>query len=178
MSNRTLVTGFGDFGAVVGNPSAKLAQDCGRPFKVLEVSYKAVDEFIAQLDASTFDHLLMMGVATGRDRFSIELFARNWKSNAPDVRGVQAEGRIDEQAPLLLESELWNGENTSKIVISDHHVSISMDAGEYLCNYLYFRALSKLPPSQVGFVHVPAESRLPIETQMESLKAILAEIED
>jgi pyroglutamyl-peptidase len=178
MRDRTLVTGFGAFGSVLDNPSAKLARESGRPFKVLEVAYEAADEFISSLDNTAFDRLLLMGVANSRDKFSVELFARNWRGKSADVRGVRAEGRIDEDAPLLLESELWNPENTSKIVVSDSHIRISMDAGDYLCNYVYYRAMQKIPINKVGFLHVPPESKMPLETQMESLQGILAELEE
>ncbi len=49
MRRGTLVTGFGPFLSVVQNPSGLLAQGCGRPSEMLEVSYACVDEFLRRL---------------------------------------------------------------------------------------------------------------------------------
>jgi len=177
MSDRTFVTGFGAFRDIADNPSAKLAGACGRPFQVLEVAYLAVDDFIAGLQAASFDRLLMLGIASGRDRMTPELFARNWIGKSKDMRGFGLEGRIEESAPLLLESTLWTPEIVSEIVAYDPHTRISMSAGDYLCNYISYRALQRFPDKKVGFLHVPSEDKLPLDLQEPSLKKILEIIE-
>jgi pyroglutamyl-peptidase len=177
MSQRTFVTGFKAFGAVVDNPSAKLAQASGRPFQTLEVAYRAVDDFLAGLDASTFDRLLMIGVASGRDRITPELLARNFIGKTLDVRGYAPEGLIDLKGETLLESTLWKAEIVSEVVAFIPHTRLSMDAGHYLCNYISYRALQHFPAKQVGFLHVPAEDKLPIEVQLDTLQRIFAIIE-
>ena len=177
MSDRTFVTGFGAFGSVTDNPSAKLAESCGRPFQVLEVAYSAADEFLAGLSPDSFDRLLMLGVASGRDRLTPELFARNFIGPAKDVRGYVVEGAIEEGAPLLFESTLWTPDVVSEIVAYDPHTKISMDAGEYLCNYISYRALQRFPDKRVGFLHVPPVEKLPLEVQKVTLGRILGLIE-
>ena len=174
MSDRTFVTGFGAFRDIGENPSAKLAGASGCPFQVLEVSYRAVDDFIAGLNPNSFDRLLMLGVAAGRDRLTPELFARNWIGKSADVRGYAPMGRIEEDAPLLFESTLWTPEIASEIVAFDPHTRISMDAGDYLCNYISYRALQRFPDKKVGFLHVPGVDKLLLDKQSESLTKILA----
>lgn len=177
MSDRTFVTGFKAFLNVRDNPSAKLAESCGRPFQALEVAYRAVDDFLGGLDPICFDRLLMIGVAKGRDRVTPELYARNSIGKSKDVRGYAPEGVIDPNGDLLLESTLWTPEVISEIVAFDSHTKISMDAGRYLCNYISYRALQKFPEKKVGFLHVPSEDKLSIENQMLSLQKILEIIE-
>lgn len=174
---RTLVTGFGDFGTVTGNPSAVLAKACGRPYDVIEVAYRAADDFLSGLEAGSFDRLLMLGVAAGRDRLALELFARNMIGRARDVRGNAPEGYIEEGAPLLLESTLWTPEIASEIVAYDPRTRMSWDAGTYLCNYLAYRALQRFPGKALGFLHVPGIERMPLDQQQEALRRILEVIE-
>ena len=177
MSDRTFVTGFKAFLNVNDNPSAKLAESCGRPFQTLEVAYRAVDDFLAGIDPSTFDRLLMIGVAAGRDRITPELYARNTIGKSKDVRGYAPEGLIDPNGETLLQSTLWTPEIASEIVAFDPHTKISMDAGRYLCNYISYRALQLFPQKRVGFLHIPIEEKLPLDTQSASLKRILEIIE-
>jgi pyrrolidone-carboxylate peptidase len=56
-------------------------------------------------------------------------------------------------------------------------VSSSADAGCYLCNYLYYRALRRLPGKRVGFVHVPPLDVLPFEDQRRVLAGLIDRIE-
>ena len=49
----------------------------------------------------------------------------------------------------------------------------SVDAGGYLCNYLYFQSLKKLQNTDVGFLHVPPESAIPLPMQLEIVREIL-----
>lgn len=173
---RTFVTGFGPFGTVTDNPSGRLAEGCGRPFEVLEVAYDAADAFLARLDPEGFDTLLMLGVATARDRIMPELMARNWKGEVPDVRGKSLPGPIEEGEPLLLESTLWNAHLVAGLSVSPG-LFASMDAGNYLCNYLSYRAMRRFPERRVGFLHVPPFEKVPQEAQAATLAQILAAVE-
>ncbi len=173
---RIFVTGFGPFGAVTENPSAILAETCGRPFEVLEVAYAAADEFVNRLDPASFDALLMLGVATGRHEPTPELFARNWKGEVPDVRGVNVPGPIEEGQPLLIESTLWDPHLLAHLEVHPG-LHTSLDAGSYLCNYLSYRALRRFPEKRVGFLHIPPFERMDREKQVEILKHVLEKIE-
>ena len=177
MSDRTLVTGFKAFQNVSDNPSAKLAESCGRPFQKLEVAYRAVDDFLGGLDPTSFDRLLMLGVAAGRDRITPELYARNSIGKTKDVRGYAPEGLINPNGEALLEATLWTPDAVSEIVAFDPHTKISMDAGRYLCNYISYCALQKFPEKRIGFLHVPAEDKVSLDIQKTSLNRILDIIE-
>ncbi len=173
---RTLVTGFGPFGTVTDNPSGRLAETCGRPFHLLEVAYEAADAFIETLSPEGFDTLLMLGVATRRDRITPELFARNWRGEVADVRGQAESKPIEEGQPLLLESTLWNAHLLAQVEIG-LGLFASMDAGSYLCNYLSYRALRHFKAKRVGFLHVPPFEKVPQARQAEVLAGVLKAIE-
>ena len=56
--------------------------------------------------------------------------------------------------------------------------SISNDAGCYLCNYIYYQALRRLPPNVgVGFVHVPPLAVLPLDEQRLQLSRLIDAVE-
>lgn len=172
---RIFVTGFGPFGTVTENPSARLAETCGQPFEVLEVAYAAADAFVERLDPNSFDALLMLGVAVGRHEPTPELFARNWRGAVPDVHGIDIPGPIEEGQPLLLEATLWDPHLLAALEV-DLGLHTSLDAGSYLCNYLSYRALRKFPDKKVGFLHIPTFKAMKEERQVEILKGVIQKI--
>lgn len=113
----------------------------------------------------------------GRDKISLELYARNSIGRHKDVRGEGQMGAIEPNGPILLDATIWTPENCSEIVAHDSNARISMDAGAYLCNYVSYRALQRFPNKKVGFLHVPADKKMPIEEQAKSLRRILEILE-
>jgi pyroglutamyl-peptidase len=170
------VTGFGPFSDVLHNPSSILARESGHPFEVLEVSYRAADQFIEGISTSDYDFVLLMGVARGRSQLCPELLARNAKSGV-DIEGVDSTGPIEVGAPEVLSSGLWT-RRLLELIKSRHPDKLiaSEDAGRYLCNYLYYRALRKLTTVPVGFLHVVATEVVSIANQQLILRDILGEL--
>jgi pyroglutamyl-peptidase len=161
MSRRTLVTGFLPFGPHRVNPSALLAETSGRPFELLEVSYAAVDRFLDSVHARrhAFDRLLMLGLRGSGAAIEIERLARNLVGPDPDVRGeVRGPGLVEPDAPQTISETLFGPSAFSAASWSD-------DAGCYLCNYVFYRALRRLPDKRVGFVHVPPHNVIPFPAQ-------------
>jgi len=168
------VTGFGPFGTVQDNPSAKIAESLNQPHEVLEVSYRAVDTFLNRLDPESFDLWLMLGVAASRPKLSLELFGRNVRHGA-DVLGDAKDGSIDPSGPLLLFSTIWSPELVADVMFfGRQQVATSMDAGNYLCNYILYRGLSRFPNKHVGFLHVVVPERVEIQRQVEIARFALA----
>jgi len=169
------VTGFLAFEGFEFNPSATIAERCGRPFALIEVSYAAVDDYLASLDASRFDQLLLTGVAGRSTRMRVERFARNVVDARVDVRHfTRGPGPIDPLGLAELRGTLWTDS------ICDRATDVrcgSDDAGGYLCNYIYYRALQMFPGKRVGFLHVAPEEHLPIDRQLHVLSELLAELE-
>ena len=175
--DRTLVTGFLAFEGFDVNPSALLAEQCGRRFALIEVSYSAVDVFLEQLDPHSFDRWLMLGVAGKSSRMRTENFGRNVIGQRVDMTGCATCGPIEDAGPAQIAGTLWT---CSPTFASDTSVRRpSDDAGDYLCNYIYYRALRRFDGmnKQIGFLHVPPLERMPLERQLPELKQILREIE-
>lgn len=167
-STRTLVTGFGPFGSFAANPSSQLAAECCRPFQILEVSYAAVDQFLNELSAESFNLLVMLGVAGQSQRMRFELTARNWVGTTPDMRGITlGPGPIDPAAPSQLSIA------TPLTIPQSEHWEQSVDAGEYICNYIYFRVQQRFPEKRLYFIHVPPFEAMSLEIQLAELGLLL-----
>jgi len=178
--SRTFVTGFGPFLDVTENPSATIAEAVanakGRPYRILEVSFEAVEEFLISLDPDSFDRLVLLGVADSRKQVMPELFARNYIGHAKDVRGNDRMGPIEEGGPLLIEGTLWSNELLSAEITSPD-IEVSLDAGTYLCNYIYYRALRTLPGKRIGFCHVPGVAHLAVARSTELVGHLIDDVE-
>lgn len=169
---RTLVTGFGPFGAIAENPSSQLARQSQRSFRTLEVDYAAVDQFIQELSPDSFDVLVMIGVARLASRMRLETTARNKIGLDADVRGiVLGPGPIDPVGPATttIASTMNSPQND--------YWEPSDNAGEYLCNYVYYRALQKFRDKRVCFVHVPPFTEIPAPVQQAELESFLTALE-
>jgi len=105
--------------------------------------------------------------------FHLERVARNEIGPTPDVRGfVRGPAAIEPGGPVALATTLFNH---STPALASH--AGSDDAGWYLCNYLYYRALRRFPDRRVGFVHVPPLEILPLDAQQDQLARLLEVIE-
>ena len=173
MSDRLLVTGFLPFGGFDVNPSALLSASCGRRHELIEVAFDAVDTFVDRIvSADGFDTLLMFGMRSrGATGFELERRALNVISPRPDTRHhVRGPAPIDPDGPPELASTLFTSPQLPVGRFSD-------DAGRYLCNYAYYRALRALPNKRIGFVHVPPIDVMPIEEQRDALKQLIHHVE-
>jgi pyrrolidone-carboxylate peptidase len=177
MPERTLVTGFGPFLDVTDNPSSRVAEGCGRSFAVLPVSYDAVEDFIFHLDPDGFDRLLLIGVAPSRQHICAELFARNTYGRVPYIQGSTRVGAIQADQALLLGSTLFGDDVLSDLLVHHPKVRMSLDAGSYLCNFAYFKALAAFPAKQVGFLHIPSLTTIDLDEQLAIVDELLRSLE-
>lgn len=147
-----LITGFGPFQDIQSNPSAEIAQQLGLPYAILEVSFSAVDEFLRELDPGSFDRWLMIGVHGSAELPIYETRARNAIGPSPDVQGlILGPGSIDPSGPPALAHTLFAN-------FEPENGGWGVDAGAYLCNYLFYRGLRQFPEKKIGFLHIPRES--------------------
>jgi pyroglutamyl-peptidase len=166
-----LITGFGPFPGAPLNPTELLLARLARRRRpalmrvraihhVFPTSYAAVD---AQLPALLKQHhpdaILMFGLAARTKDIRIEMQARNRRAQAfPDIDGAAStRGTIKSGAHTL------HGRAPFTRLLAAAHAAglrarLSRDAGSYLCNYVYWRALEAARPDGPGviaFVHVP-----------------------
>lgn len=171
MRIRWLVTGYGPFAGVPYNHTGGLALSLGTRAAVLEVSYAAVDAFLERLDPDTFDAWLALGHDMRATKVKLETVGRNTKGR-PDVRGVSGGGEaIEPGGPPTCVSRLLSGCNPGP------EYDVSDNAGDYLCNYVLFRAQRRFPPKPVGFLHLPPPDVLPLATQRQQITSLLQNLE-
>jgi pyroglutamyl-peptidase len=169
-----LITGFGPFPTAPFNPTQALVAALKRTRRpmladvkiathIFRTSYAAVDRDLPKLLAEHRpDVLLMFGLAARTRYIRIETHARAARSRLlADVDGVLplaatagTSGALRARAPvipLLLAARRTGAD-----------IRLSRDAGRYLCNHLYRRALEAAAPETPGiavFVHVPKVAR-------------------
>jgi pyroglutamyl-peptidase len=167
---RIVLAGFGAFPGVSFNPSAALVDALARRRRpaltgavftthIFATSYAAVDRDLPKLFAEKPDLVLIFGVAGRRRYLSIETRARNAQSVLyPDVSGHRPEhGTIARGKPAALPGNAPFVRLLGAVRPSGFPARLSRDAGRYLCNYVYWRALAKArgTPTRVQFVHIP-----------------------
>jgi pyroglutamyl-peptidase len=167
---RVLLLGFGPFPGAPFNPSAVLVNalacrrrpvlaDAVRTTHVFATTYAAVDRDLPKLLAQKPDIVLMFGLAGRRRHLCIETRARNAVSVLyPDASGHRPQSGVivpGDQAALRGKAPF------AELLGALRHCSIparlSRDAGRYLCNYAYWRALERAPGGRplVQFIHIP-----------------------
>jgi len=170
---RVLLIGFGPFPGAPLNPSALLVKSLARRRRpafaeivrtthVFATTYAAVDRDLPKLLAAGPDIVLMFGVAGRRRHLCIETRARNAISLLfPDASGYRPrQGIIAPGEPAALRGAAPFARLLGAVRASTVPARLSRDAGRYLCNYAYWRALegSRDGRPLVQFVHVPGVS--------------------
>jgi pyroglutamyl-peptidase len=174
---RVLITGFGPFPGAPFNPSAALAKALARrrrpAFAALERSthifatiYASADRDLPKLFAEQKpDIVLMFGLAGRRRHPCIETRARNAVSLLfPDASGRRPlQGAIELRGPAARKGNAPFMSLAGATRTSAAPARLSRDAGRYLCNYLYWRALEQAHDGRplVQFVHIPPVSNKP-----------------
>ena len=164
---RVLITGFGPFPGAPFNPSAALAKALARrrrpalagierALHVFATTYASVDRDLPNLLAQKPDIVLMFGVAGRRRQLCIETQARNAVSLLfPDACGYRPlRGVIKLHGPA---ARTGNAPFVRLAGAAGTKARLSRDAGRYLCNYVYWRALEQVRGGRplAQFVHIP-----------------------
>jgi pyroglutamyl-peptidase len=165
-----LLIGFGPFPGAPFNPSAALVKalarrrrpilaDTVRTTHVLATTYAAVDRDLPGLFAEQPDIVLMFGLAGRRRHVSVETRARNAASVLfPDASGQRPPRNV---IALGGPRARYGAAPTAYLLAALRACSVparlSRDAGRYLCNYAYWRALERAHGGHplVQFIHIP-----------------------
>ena len=168
---RVLVTGFGSFPGVPANPTEELVQasaaraqtlsEAELHYALLPVEYQALPARLAAIGREfTPDVALHYGVSRSATAVTLERTARNLCCTVkPDnARYVPAAAIIHEGAETL-PSSLPLEAMADALKRCGLPACVSDDAGDYLCNYLFYLSRSgQIPsfaPGYAGFIHVP-----------------------
>jgi pyroglutamyl-peptidase len=173
MTATILLTGFGPFPGAPFNPTGPLVTELARRrtpalrnirrvAHVFATSYESVDrELPALLARERPAALVLFGLASRRRHIRIETRARNALTGAvPDASGwLPAASMIIPGARTALSLRAPAQRLVAAVRAAGMSATLSVDAGNYLCNYLCWRAGEAAErdgvPRLVAFVHVP-----------------------
>jgi pyroglutamyl-peptidase len=165
-----LVTGFEPFGGEAVNASWEAARRldgwrCGDHVAVavmLPCVYDAsVDAFAEAFERLKPHAALMTGQAARRGLVCVERFARNvGNATTPDNRGRLKAAAEFNDGPERLDATVPAAEIVRAIRNAGLPARASTNAGDYVCNHLYYGALAFVrrvsPETPVVFLHLPA----------------------
>jgi len=168
---RVVLAGFGPFPGAPVNPSGALAKalvrsrrsalaGLDRSAHIFATNYAAVDRSLPKLFAEKPDVVLVFGLAGRRREVCIETRARNAVSVLfPDAsKHRPSRSVIKLGGPPALTGRGPFAQLAAAVRARNVPVRLSRDAGGYLCNYVYWRALERAPKGHplVQFVHIPS----------------------
>jgi pyroglutamyl-peptidase len=160
---KVLLTGFEPFGTATSNPSGEIVKQISGDnivTAILPVAYTQSGERLLQLIAEhNPDVVICLGQAEGRTQITPEKVA----INLDDARLADNEGvlrndvKIIENGPDAYFSTLPVNEIVEAIKAKGVPATVSLSAGAFLCNHVFYVAQNKFAGTKVrsGFVHVP-----------------------
>ena len=160
---KVLLTGFEPFGKATQNPSAEIVKQISGDnivTAILPVAYaQSADALLMLIEQHKPDVVISLGQAEGRTQITPERIA----INLDDALLADNEGviRIDEPilvgGPVAYESTLPVKAFVKAINDSGIPAAVSLSAGAFLCNHIFYVMQNKFAGTSVrsGFVHVP-----------------------
>jgi pyroglutamyl-peptidase len=188
---KILLTGFEPFGKATLNPSGEIVKQISGEnivTAILPVAYAKSAERLMQLIAEHNPEVVIcLGQAEGRTQITPERIA----INLDDARLADNEGVIRNEMPILLdgpvayESTLPIKEIVKAINNTGVPAAVSLSAGAFLCNHVFYVAQDHFKGTKVrsGFVHVPLMDEqaeefpglptMPLEQMVTAVRAML-----
>ena len=160
---KILLTGFEPFGTATANPSGEIVKrisDDNIVTAILPVAYtQSAQHLLALIAQHNPDVVICLGQAEGRTSITPEKVA----INLDDARLADNEGVIRTDVKILADgpdayfSTLPLKEIVDAINAQGIPATVSLSAGAFLCNHVFYIAQNKLAGTNVrsGFVHVP-----------------------
>ena len=160
---KVLLTGFEPFGTATSNPSGEIVKQISGDnivTAILPVAYtQSADRLLALIAEHNPDVVICLGQAEGRTAITPEKVA----INLDDARLADNEGvlrndvKILEDGPAAYFSTLPIKEMVDAIQAQGIPATVSLSAGAFLCNHVFYVAQNKFAGTKIrsGFVHVP-----------------------
>ena len=160
---KVLLTGFEPFGKATLNPSGEIVKQISGDnivTAILPVAYaQSAEALLALIEQHNPDVVISLGQAEGRTHVSLERIA----INLDDARLADNEGVIRNDVPIVVggpvayESTLPIKEIVKAINDAGVPAAVSLSAGAFLCNHVFYVAQDHFKGTKVrsGFVHVP-----------------------
>lgn len=160
---KVLLTGFEPFGKASLNPSAEIVKSIRDPnvvTAILPVAYsQSSEQLLALIAEHNPDVVICLGQAEGRKEITPERVAINLDdARLADNEGVlRKDVKILDNGPDAYFSTLPVKELVEAIKAAGVPAAVSLSAGAFLCNHVFYVAQNKFAGTKVrsGFVHVP-----------------------
>jgi pyroglutamyl-peptidase len=188
---KVLLTGFEPFGKASLNPSGEIVKQINGEnivTAILPVAYEqSAKALLALIEQHKPDVVISLGQAEGRTQITPERIA----INLDDARLADNEGVMRNDVPILVggpvayESTLPIKEFVEAIKAIEVPAAVSLSAGAFLCNHIFYVAQNKFAGTQVrsGFVHVPLMDEqsgefpglptMPLDQMVKAVRAML-----
>ena len=161
--NKVLLTGFEPFGTATSNPSGEIVKQISGDNivnAILPVAYaQSAERLLALIAEHNPDVVICLGQAEGRTQITPEKVAINLDdARLADNAGVaRSDVKILDNGPDAYFTTLPIKEMVEAIKAAGVPASVSLSAGAFLCNHVFYVAQNKFAGTKVrsGFVHVP-----------------------
>jgi len=158
-----LLTGFEPFGTATSNPSGEIVKQISGDnivTAILPVAYEgSAERLLALIAEHNPEVVICLGQAEGRTQITPEKIAINLDdARLPDNAGVQrSDIKILDNGPDAYFTTLPIKEMVDTAKAAGVPASVSLSAGAFLCNHVFYVAQNNFAGSNVrsGFVHVP-----------------------
>ena len=189
--NKVLLTGFEPFGKASLNPSGEIIKQISGDnivTAILPVAYaQSAERLLALIAEHNPDVVICLGQAEGRKEVTPEQVA----INLDDARLADNEGVLRNDVKILKDgpdayfSTLPVKEIVEAIKAAEVPAAVSLSAGAFLCNHVFYVAQNKFAGTKVrsGFVHVPLMDEqagefpglptMPLEQMVKAVRAML-----
>jgi pyroglutamyl-peptidase len=188
---KVLLTGFEPFGSASLNPSGEIVKQISGDnivTAILPVAYtQSAERLLALIAEHNPDVVISLGQAEGRTQITPEKVAINLDdARLADNEGVMRNDvKILQDGPDAYFSTLPLKEIVEAIKTAGVPAAVSLSAGAFLCNHIFYIAQNKFVGTSVrsGFVHVPLMDSqapefpglptMPLEQMITAVRAML-----
>ncbi len=182
---KILVTAFKPFAGRPTNASSLALRAIKKDLSQIHVRTLPVDSVAAPsllkqaIKKTQPDALIMLGEAAGSQEIRLENIAWNELDfQIPDSAGRQpTRTEIIRSAPSQFCSTLPISRIHATLTAEGHDIVISVDAGRYLCNQLFYFARHHLEthkiPCLAGFIHLPLAQDCPTPRAAAAIKRLI-----
>jgi len=188
---KVLLTGFEPFGKATLNPSGEIVKQISGDnivTAILPVAYaQSAERLLALIAEHNPDVVISLGQAEGRTQITPEKVAINLDdARLADNEGVmRTDVKILEDGPDAYFSTLPIKEIVEAIKDAGVPAAVSLTAGAFLCNHIFYVMQNKFAgtPVRSGFVHVPLMDEqagefpglptMPLDQMVKAVRAML-----
>ena len=186
------LTGFGPFLNFTENPSELIVNALNQTIvedhlvhgRILPVDFTEAPRIIREdIELLKPDLIVCLGLDASCNGLTIELIAMNLQYDPVVEKPLTSLKRIQKQAPFIIPTRLDVWPMYQDLNGNDIDVELSMSAGLYVCNTVFYETLYHLKQQELeipmGFIHVPLHqtnntSGMNIDTMTDGIITILS----